>query len=137
METNSNEKKKLTPEQMAKRKKINGIILACIGVIALIYGVAIFNADIPEPEEYNVAIVHNSDWDDSVKQVEDYIKANLNDPDSYKSVKWYKVVQHPETKGFQVRHTYRAKNVFGGVMTMDQLFFMDSLGIVLTVQDWN
>lgn len=79
-------------------------------------------------------IVFNSEWDGSVKQIEDYLKSTLNDPDSYKAVEWGKV-QKTGTKEFVVLHKYRAKNGFGGVVTKEQIFSLDSLGRVTNVLD--
>lgn len=79
--------------------------------------------------------VYNSEWDGSVKQVEDYLENTLNDPDSYSSVEWGTVVKNPDTKWYIVRHKYRAKNVFGGTIIKHQVFTLDSLGTVLSVSD--
>lgn len=84
------------------------------------------------PVKHSVVSVdfENSAWDGSVRQVTDYLRKNLNDYDSYKSVKWYKVVKNDDG-GAMVRHTFRAKNAYGGVILQDLSFVMDSEGTVL------
>ncbi len=124
----------MTPQEK-KKAKFN---LICIGFIAVIFiGIFAIGGATSETEETKpVAIVCNSEWNASVKQVKDYLKENLNDPSSYDPVEWAEVTQHPETKEFIVRHKYRAKNAFGATMTYNQLFTMDSTGIVIGIQNW-
>lgn len=69
-----------------------------------------------------------------------YVKANLNDPDSYVSVSFsdmYKLRDtvvmingNPETinqnGAFEILHTYRCKNAFGGVITHKDWYQVDS-----------
>lgn len=74
-------------------------------------------------------VVENSLWDGSVSQVESYLRNTLNDWGSYKSVKWYKVVKENDGS-FKVRHTFRAKNAFGGYILQDMVFALDSSGNV-------
>ena len=119
-------------EMTPKEKKKARFNLVCFGIIvvALVIICAIGGSSTSEKE-----VVFNNEMDASVKQVKDYLKENLNDPNSYDSVEWSTVVQHPETKEYIVRHKYRAKNAFGAVMSYNQLFTMDSLGVVIGVQD--
>lgn len=81
-----------------------------------------------------IEVVMNSPWDGSVSQVEDYIKSHINDPDSYQSVTWYKVIKKGNGN-FIINHKYRAKNVFGGYVVKLQKFILDHNGVVLEVQD--
>lgn len=124
--------------QEKKRAKLNLTLLGCIVVLLIGLGIAMYfgHEDPPVKEMPPKAVVYNSEWDASVSQVKQFLKDNLNDPDSYESVEWGPVQQQPETKEFFVRHKYRAKNAFGAVMTYNQLFFMDSTGVVQKVQDW-
>lgn len=78
--------------------------------------------------------VYNSSWDASVRQVEKYLKSSLRDPDSYESIEWSEVKE--TSTGYVVRHKYRAKNGFGGYVVSNQLFYMDSDGNVIDVQDY-
>ncbi len=88
-------------------------------------------------EQYKLDnIVTNSEFDGSVSQVKDYLKSNLNDPDSYESIEWspvskIKTLNHK----FIVRHKYRAKNGFGGLVITNQTFYLDSIGNVVDVVD--
>jgi len=79
------------------------------------------------------AKVEASEWDGSVSQVKKYIKANLNDPDSYKSVQWSVVYDDPN--GYKVAHEYRAKNAYGGYVTKKQIFYLNFDGEVTKVTE--
>lgn len=80
-------------------------------------------------------IVFNSAWDNSVWQVEKYLKKNLKDPKSYEGIEWSKVVK-TKTGGYMVRHKYRAKNSFGGYVISNQVFILDADGHVIQVMDY-
>jgi hypothetical protein len=69
-----------------------------------------------------------SRWDHSVSSVEHYVKHQyLRDPDSYESVKWY--LPLPNADGtYQVTHTFRAKNGFGGMNEETHIFTVSSDG---------
>lgn len=126
----------MTSEEQ-KRAKFN---LWCIGIMALIIlliVIATCNSSSGKEEKIEPAkeVVYNNDWDNSVEQVEEYLKRSLNDPDSYKAVEWSNVLKNPDTGWFIVRHKYRAKNAFGGIITKEQVFTLDSLGIVISVSD--
>lgn len=79
------------------------------------------------------AAVTNSPWDGSVRGVERYLAAALNDPDSYQPADWGPV--RPVPGGYTVRHRYRARNTLGGVMLHDQIFWLDSRGSVGRVEN--
>ena len=79
--------------------------------------------------------VHNDVLDASVRQVKQFLKKNLNDPESYDGVEWSPVSQNPHTKWFIVRHKYRAKNGYGATQIYNQIFTLDSLGTVLSISD--
>ncbi len=74
-------------------------------------------------------VVANSPWDNSVRQVVNYLKHTLRDPDSYQSIEWSAVLKEPEGHG--VRHKYRAKNGFGGYVINNEIFIMDVHGNVI------
>jgi hypothetical protein len=88
--------------------------------------------DMQKGTSENTKVV-NSAWDGSVSQVEKYIKDNLNDPDSYKSVKWSVIYNEPD--GYKVAHEYRAKNGFGAVITKRQIFYLNFNGEVTKVEE--
>jgi hypothetical protein len=77
--------------------------------------------------------IKNSLYDGSVKQVKDYLKYTLRDPDSYESIEWSEVKRKDD--GYYVRHKYRARNGFGGYVVANQLFHIDFSGNVADVQD--
>ena len=78
-------------------------------------------------------IVYNSPLDGSVRQVEDYLRKNLTDPDSLKVDEWSPVVK--EGNGvFMVRCRYRAKNSFGGYVLTNTLFALSPSGVVVSAR---
>jgi len=129
-------------QEERKKSKIN-LILFSIFILILIFIViatCVGPSSQAEDDKETVAedslpIVHNSNWDGSVRQVKDFLKENLNDPDSYEAVTWSPVQQNPDNHDFIVRHKYRARNGFGGLMIYDQIFTLDSLGDVINVSD--
>lgn len=72
--------------------------------------------------------VKNSD-NGSVWQVEEYLKRNLKDPDSYESIEWGTVTRNDN--GYLVRHKYRAKNSFGGYVIESINFQLNTQGNVV------
>lgn len=117
--------------QEKKRGKINLALLSFLTLIIISIGIATNNSK----EATSKEVVYNDEWDGSVRQVKEYLKDNLNDPSSYDAVEWSPVVQSPETKDFSVRHKYRAKNAFGATILFNQIFIMDSIGIIKSIQD--
>lgn len=75
----------------------------------------------------NTGNVRQSHWDNSVDCVENYLKRSLRDPDSYESVKWYKVLKNSDGT-YQVTHTFRARNGFGGMDVETKTFTIASDG---------
>ena len=73
--------------------------------------------------------VSNSSWDGSVLPVKEYLKKVLKDPKSIEYIEWFPV-QETQDGNYKVRVKYRAKNSFGGYVLNDQLFFLNSEGIV-------
>jgi len=100
-------------------------VLLKIGLLFLIlfFGVIISNPH--SSSSSSIGNVSQSRWDNSVDIVETYLKKRyLRDPDSYQSVKWYKV-ENNQDGTFQVTHTFRARNGFGG-MNEETLTFIIS-----------
>jgi len=87
-----------------------------------------------------VAVVSNSSWDGSVYQVEQWLKHNLKDPDSFQAIEWSPVVEIPPGSKlphkFIARCKYRAKNSFGGYAIEQKMFYLDSEGRVVNVKDY-
>lgn len=108
------------------------ILLACVisGCFALCN-----TESNPEPPKQ---IVSQSKYDRSVNQVNDYLRSNLKDWDSYQSIEWSELKDNGG-KGkyrFMIRHKYRAKNSFGGYEIENKVFYLDSLGNVNDVDDF-
>lgn len=82
------------------------------------------------------AVVYNSGWDGSVKQVEDWLNENLNDPKSVESVEWSKVAT-TEQGNYVVRFKFRARNNSGGMELHNKAFFLSPAGHVLAVSDYD
>ncbi|GAC1308097.1 MAG: hypothetical protein NVSMB24_21190 [Mucilaginibacter sp.] len=64
--------------------------------------------------------------------VKDYLKTHLNDPNSYESVS-FSPIQNVIDKSngkpagwWEINHTYRSKNGFGGVITKTDGFSIDT-----------
>ncbi len=80
-----------------------------------------------------------SPWDGAVPCVVNYLKANLNDADSYEGIDWSEIGERGDH--WVVRHKYRAANAFGAKIIQNQLFhFQNPNGDVdckmLSVQDY-
>lgn len=75
-----------------------------------------------------------SGFDASVDVVVDYLSATLNDPRSYQPESWSALISTSDGY-FQVRHTFRAKNGFGGMILGSKVFVIDSFGSVVRVAD--
>lgn len=134
MDKNNQKKWSEMNPQEKKRARINLALLSIIALIIITVGIATCNSK-EDQEATPKEVVYNDEWDGAVKQVKDYLKGNLNDPSSYDAVEWSPVVQQPETKDFSVHHKYRAKNAFGATILYNQVFIMDSTGVVKSVQD--
>ena len=129
----------MTPKE--KGKGCCGLIALAFVVFMVVSYILVTCVGSPQPkekesEEQPKEVVYNSEWDGSVRQVKQFLKENLNDPDSYESMEWSPVSQNPHTKWFLVRHKYRAANGFGAKMIYNQQFTLDSLGNVINVSDW-
>lgn len=115
-----------------------GCLSILIGV--LFVGIYFANNDEEGTTKANAKeVVVNSEFDGSVTQVENYLKNEyLKDPDSYQSIDWSTVqkVDNNSNCKFIVRHKYRAKNGFGGYNVEEQVFFLDSTGKVVDMQEF-
>lgn len=91
--------------------------------------------DVPHPEADIPlgAVVFNSPWNQSVEQVERYLKRHTHDPGSLEIIEWGKVQTAQE--GFQVRCSFRSKNVLGNVATQSRNFVLSPDGNVVDIRD--
>ncbi len=89
-------------------------------------------------------IVYNSAWDGSVYQVKRYLKKNLNDPKSFDAMEWSPVTTLDDDviRSANLKHKYivrckfRAKNIFGGYVINNMLFYLDAKGNVVNTKKW-
>lgn len=108
--------------------------------IAVVIGVVFFfglrscrsGDDSPEAPAESRAVVSNSSWDASVKQVKEYLKKNAKDASSIEYLEWSSVRREPDGN-FAVRVKYRAKNSFGAFVVENVLVRLDKNGNVLSV----
>ena len=106
-----------------------------IFVLLLIIGSLFSPKSDNSPGDY---LVKNSEWDSAVPAVVNYLKKNLNDPDSVQYIEWSKVnIVTSDTSSYKywVRCKYRAKNGFGGYVIQNQIFYLDKDGGVINVKD--
>lgn len=111
-----------------------GFITAC--VLAAIVGVPVSLVFKNEPVSATPAqVVQNSAYDGSVRQVEEWMEKNLDDPGSFKAVEWSPVVTTAQGN-YVVRCKFRAKNKMGALVLENKAFILGSTGIVLAVSDY-
>lgn len=85
--------------------------------------------------ENNQTKIENNPLDNSVYQVEHFLKKEyLKDPDSYESINWSKVIELNENK-FMVRHKFRARNGYGGYSIEEKIFYLDGQGNIIDISD--
>jgi len=129
--------KKRAAETAAMKSTIYGG-LALMIVAAFVFGTSAWmkSADPPKASPAkSLETVYNSAFDGSVRQVEQYLKRNLKDPDSLQAMEWSPVRKNGS--GFVVSVRYRAKNSFGGYIVTAQEFHLDSAGGIVQVLDLN
>ena len=78
--------------------------------------------------------VQNSAWDGSVFQVKQWLKDNLDDPQSVDYVDW-SPVSKSDGGNWMVRVKFRAKNAYGALILNNWVFYLDDLGQVLYYKD--
>ena len=77
--------------------------------------------------------VFNSQWDGSVEPVKRYLRQHLHDAESVEIVEWGKVMYL--NGNYQVRCSFRSRNVLGNTVTLRKLFIMSREGEVIDVRD--
>ena len=96
------------------------------GMIALIILICIISLD--------GCSISGNDSDRPLRKIEvqaavkGYLRENLNDWNSYKSVSWSEVTDLDP--GYTIVHRYRAKNAFGGYITKTTKCYVDENGVV-------
>lgn len=85
-----------------------------------------------EPDTMSGAVI-NSPWNGSVEQVEHYLRRHTHDADSMEFIEWGKVRQ--TSRGFEVRCTFRSRNVLGKVATQSKNFLLTPEGDVSDIRD--
>lgn len=91
------------------------IILLSAVVVILIGGALYLHFSLPESE---IRLAKAQD------NIEEYIKKNANDPDSYESVEWGRL-DTVNAQRFTMYHKFRAKNALGGLMLTESTFVLD------------
>ena len=125
-------------QKMAKVKVKQSIsnkpkYIGLIAIFSVIMFVIIFSIENTSTD----AKVKNSPWDNSVHQVERYIKNNLSDPNSFEVIQWSKVRDMSHSQNgyrYKVMVKYRTRNGFGGYEIQSNIFFLDKKGNVVDVQ---
>lgn len=79
------------------------------------------------------AVVFNSPWNQSVTQVERYLKRHAHNADSIEVLEWGKVARVEQ--GYQVRCRFRSRNVLGHIATQSKVFVLDKNGEVSDIRD--
>jgi hypothetical protein len=116
---------------------LGGLLIAALAMFPLSLALSAFTekeaapivAEIKEP-------VLNSSYDGSVRQVEDWLEKNFNDPKSIERIEWSKVVK-TEQGNYVVRYKFRAKNESGGMQIYNKAFILGSTGIVIAMSDFD
>ena len=78
-------------------------------------------------------IVFNNPWDQSVDQVARYLKKHTHDAASLNILEWGKVTKTQQ--GYEVRCTFRSKNVLGRETTQSRTFILGQGGEIKDIRD--
>jgi hypothetical protein len=111
------------------------LIVAVVAVNLLMSGYDRYTAYEQKQKAQPKELVYNSSYDGSVRQVEDWLKSNLNDTDSLSFVEWSKVAKTPKGN-FVVRCKYRAKNTYGAMVLENKVFFLNKDGQYIYQTDY-
>lgn len=77
--------------------------------------------------------VFNNPWDQSVDQVARYLKKHTHDAASLTILDWGKVTK--TAQGYEVRCTFRSKNVLGREITQTRTFVLNPSGEIKDIRD--
>lgn len=124
-------------EEMTLKEKSTGCITLIVLAIIIIYflGWGFQKCSAPSGEDMLPHTKIELKSNGTVIPVVNYLKKNLNDPGSYQSIEWSRIIESDKDV-YSVRHRYRAKNAFNALIVCDQVFSMDSLGNIINVQDY-
>lgn len=126
----------------AKQIRSQSTSRGCGFIFLIILGIVVYSLFFSKRNPGSNEIVHNSELDASVFQVEEYLKTKyLTDPDSYQEISWsavFKLNERAEAgfPKYQVRHKFRAKNNFGVYVTEEKVFKLDYLGNVVDSEEY-
>ena len=132
MVTENIEKNNSAEQEKTSTQNLRRFGLGFVAVIILSIFYPFFRDNL---SRYNEDPVKNNGLDASVYQVEQYLKNNLRDPDSYEPMEW-SAVQKTKNGWYYVRHKYRARNGFGGMNIENQIFYLDEDGNVTGYTDY-
>lgn len=108
-----------------------GFVLYGVGRVAL-FSLGILHAAPASAPVEAVAAPTAPRIPDPIMAVRPYLRRNLHNWDSYDSQGYSPpeaVAPHAGVPAWRVRHTYRAKNGFGGIVLTDQLFYYTAAGV--------
>lgn len=123
------------PESFNVGRVLGGVGIGIIGIFLMLFLCGNFFKDQDEAKP----TIYNSSYDGSVRQVKEYIKENLNDPESCKFITWSNVtdfVNQGDTT-YQVFCKFRAKNAFGAYVLESKRFLLNKKGEIINVYDSN
>jgi DNA-directed RNA polymerase subunit RPC12/RpoP len=120
-----------------KKSNLTQTQWAWLVIMVPIFLIAIFLSLTGGFKNSSNSIVSNNPLDNSVYQVETYLKNSyLEDPGSYESIEWSKVIETQSAGfNFRVRHKYRVKNSFGDYEIENKIFLLDENGNVVGEKD--
>jgi hypothetical protein len=78
-------------------------------------------------------LVFNSPWNQSVDQVERYLKHHTHDAASMSILEWGRV--EVTEAGYQVRCGFKSRNVLGKWTSQNKLFVLNRSGEVIDIKD--
>lgn len=111
-------------------KKTEGIV-GLIAIAAIIIGILFLcfsgseNSDPTTDRDYS-----------AMHGVRMYLWDNLNDPGSYKEVDWSHCSYDSDKGYYYIRHRYRCKNIFGGIVTENKIFILNKSFQVYDTRDY-
>lgn len=145
--------KQLSPEELARRKKINRVLIPVVLALLLLLGILMNSG----PDDDNTAAndnktdavqvtepankweawqrYHVSGWDGSCKPVVAALKKALNDPGSYDHAETQYYL-NADTSIITVLTSFRAKNAFGGLILTSYKATLDINGDLLTLEEY-
>lgn len=131
MVTKNIEKNNSAEQEKTSTQNLRRFGLGFVAVIILSIFYPFFRDNL---SRYDEDPVKNNELDASVYQVEQYLKNNLRDPDSYAPIEW-SAVQKTED-GYSVRHKYWARNGLGRMAIENRIFYLNKNGNITGYTDY-